>query len=396
MSQTRISNYGFWLLNIAAYATWLVVALIVVSDIPTASLQWQAAGYLLAFGVVMAFFIYTETRPWLPHLYFAIQLTLVLQIYFLSPENTEHVQTLLFVLSAQSMLFLPLYWGFAWVMVFFVAAMQGLLNAIGWENWLLALPMLGGYLFFASFGAALQQANNARRHNEELLAQLQQSHEQLKAYTTQAEELAVSEERNRLAREMHDALGHRLTVAVVQLEGAQRLIPKQPERAAVMVGAMRDQLKEALADLRQAVATLRSPLAEDLPLPTAVSQLSHTFQEATGLPIHLVLPDTLPDLPTSHRLALFRAAQEGLTNVQRHANATQAWLSLIPHSDRVTLTVADNGQGVVDLVGENGRFGLQGLTERAAQLGGTAQLSNRAEGGAELRFELPVIREIRG
>ena len=390
MSQTRISNYGFWLLNIAAYATWLTVALLVIVNLPTTSLKWQAAGYFLAFGVAMGFFLYTETRAWLPHLYFAIQLALVLQIYYLSPAHAEHVQTLLFVLSAQSMLFLSLYWGFAWVIVFFIAATQGLLHAIGWENWLLALPMLGGYLFFASFGAALQQANNARRHNEELLAQLQESHEQLKAYTTQAEELAVAEERNRLAREMHDALGHRPTVAVVQLEGAQRLIPKQPERAAAMVGTMRDQLKVALADLRQAVATLRSPLADDLPLPTAVSQLSHTFQEATGLPIHLTLPDTLPDLPTSHRLALFRAAQEGLTNVQRHANATQAWLSLTSHSDQITLTVADDGQGVQDSVGENGRFGLQGLAERANQLGGTAQLKNRAEGGAELRFEIPI------
>lgn len=388
---TRISNYGFWLLSIAGYLTWVSVALLVTLNMPTTLLKWQATGYFLAFGVVMCFFLYTEARPWLPHLYLGTQLALVLQIYYLAPEYSNHVQTLLFVLSAQSMLFLPLYWGFAWVVILFLAATHGLINLLGWENWLMALPALGGYLFFASFGAALRQANNARRYNEELLAQLQASHEQLKAYTAQAEELAVSEERNRLAREMHDALGHRLTVAVVQLEGAQRLIPKQPERAAAMVGTMRDQLKEALMELRQAVATLRSPLADDLPLPTAVSQLSHTFQEATGLPIHLTLPDTLPTLPAAHRLALFRAAQEGLTNVQRHANATQAWLALASHPDRIRLTVTDDGQGLVELGGENGRFGLQGLTERAQQLGGIAYLSNRAEGGAELSFEIPII-----
>lgn len=389
MNQTRLVNYGYWLLNIAAYVTWFAVMLLLLPKLPNRTLQWQAFGYFLAFGVVMGFCLYADSRPWLAHLYFAIQTTLILQIFFLSPADTQDIQTLLFVLSAQSMLFLPMRWGMMWVVAFAVVATWGMLTVVGLERWLRVLPSFGGYLFFASFGAALRQANDARHHNEALLTQLRENHARLQAYTAQAEELAVAEERNRLAREMHDALGHRLTVAVVQLEGAQRLIPKQPERAAAMVGTMREQLKEALAELRQTVATLRSPLAEQVSLPTAVSQLSDTFHQATGLSIHLDLPDTLPDLPAPQRLALFRAAQEGLTNVQRHAQATQAWLTLQPNGHQITLTVADDGQGVA-MVAENGRFGLQGLAERAQQLGGSVSLQNRDEGGAELRFEIPV------
>ena len=85
---------------------------------------------------------------------------------------------------------------------------------------------------------------------------------QLQEYAGQIERLAVAEERNRLAREMHDMLGHRLTVAAVQLEGAQWLIHTAPERATHMVGTVRDQVREALGELRRTVATLRTPLAE--------------------------------------------------------------------------------------------------------------------------------------
>lgn len=249
--------------------------------------------------------------------------------------------------------------------------------------------MIGGFSFFGTFGWALRQAEQARHRSQELLEELQLAHTQLQEYAAQAEQLAIAEERNRLAREMHDALGHRLTVAVVQLEGAQRLIPTSPERAANMVGTMREQLKEALTELRQTVATLRTPLTDDLPLATAVTHLTHNFQESTGLQVHLHLPTTLPALPAPYRLALYRVAQESLTNIQRHAQATEVWLELQSHNGRLHLTICDNGQGFPTNQ-PNGRFGLLGLRERAEQLGGQFTWQNRSEGGAQITFLLPI------
>lgn len=389
MLETRVSNYGYWLLNIAAFVTLIGVATQAVYRLDNGRSQQIALLYFALFGILLALYLQTENRPWWVHLYLLLQTILVYLLYSIDPPDMLNTQALLFVLSAQSMIFLSMRAGLIWVLVFAAFSTLAGGHVMGMERWPDLVSGVGGFIFFASFGAALRQADDGRHRNRHLFEQLQESHEQLKNYTLQAEQLAVSEERNRVAREMHDALGHRLTVAIVQLEGAQRLIPKQPERAAEMVGTMREQLKEALAELRQTLATLRSPLADDLPLPTAVSQLTHTFQEATSITIHLNMPNNLPPMLAPHRLALYRAVQEGLTNIQRHAQATEAWLSLQPNGKTVKLTLADNGIGF-DSATPNGRFGLQGLAERAKQLNGRFHWQNRPAGGAEITFQLPI------
>lgn len=258
------------------------------------------------------------------------------------------------------------------------------------EALLVGIGISLGYAAFAYFTYARISAEAERRKSEELLAELREAHDQLKAYTERAEELAVAQEHNRLAREMHDTLGHRLTVAAVQLEGAQRLIPSDPEKAACMVSTVRQQVSEALADLRSTVATLRTPLEADLPLNLALTRLARGFEESTSLPVHLELPEEpLIELPASHRLALYRAAQEGLTNVQRHAQAHQAWLRLVCEDGAVALTVADDGSGFPD-TGDLPGFGLHGLRERASLLGGELRLEERHGGGAQLTLRLPL------
>jgi signal transduction histidine kinase len=258
---------------------------------------------------------------------------------------------------------------------------------------LIALFLYGVlYTFGAAFASALARADAARRESQSLLAELQEAHRQLQEYALRGEELAVVEERNRLAREMHDTLGHRLTVASVQLEGAQRLCSADPERAASMVGTVREQVREALSELRSTVATLRTPVEADLRLPSSLRRLAAYFEEVTSLTIHQVLPDEMPDLPGAHRLALFRAAQELLTNVQRHAEASQVWLVLSASDEAVKLLVSDDGRGL-SVSAEQAGFGLRGLRERAAQLGGELHLEPRRGGGTQASFRVPLPGE---
>jgi signal transduction histidine kinase len=261
---------------------------------------------------------------------------------------------------------------------------------MSWQEGLIGLVMYGGInLFFAGYATALKRADTARRESQALLEELQEAHRQLQEYALRAEELAVVEERNRLAREMHDTLGHRLTVASVQLEGAQRLCPTDPDRAASMVGTVREQVREALGELRGTVATLRTPIEADLQLRSSLRRLVSHFEGATGLTIHRVLPEAIPDLPSEYRMALYRAAQEALTNVQRHAGASQVWLVLTLGDEAITLLVGDDGRGLT-LSGEEMGFGLQGMRERAAQLGGALYLEPRRGGGTQLSFRLPL------
>lgn len=329
------------------------------------------------------------------HVYLIVQFLLVLAAVVLHPVGI----TLGFSLAVSAMLISPGRLGVAWIVIAALGATV-FLNYFDSLNGLL-LTLVGFILGYGSIGYAFwagDTANEERRRSEALLAQLQQAHDRLQDYAVQVQELAVSEERNRLAREMHDTLGHRLTVSAVQLEAAQRLIPSQPEQAMLMVGTVREQVGEALQELRRTVATLRAGLEEDLPLPTALQRLVEGFQAATGINITLDLPDSLGDLPETHRLVLYRAVQEGLTNVQRHAHTAQAWVSLHEDPSGWELRVADDGVGL----GENSpvmgkctdtepNYGLRGLHERAIQLGGRSALEPRPEGGAVLSLWLPRV-----
>ena len=147
-------------------------------------------------------------------------------------------------------------------------------------------------------------------------------------------------------------------------------------------------MREALQDLRRTVGRLREPVEIELPLPQALHRLAASFQEATGLPVHLELPENTCEVTSAQRLALYRAAQEGLTNIQRHAAARQAWVRLECSPDRVAIQVMDDGCG---LTGSNhgAGFGLRGLQERADQLDGAITMSDRPGGGTILAMQLP-------
>ena len=202
--------------------------------------------------------------------------------------------------------------------------------------------------------------------------------------------MQFTEERTRLARELHDSLGHRLTVAVVQLEGAQRLIPNKPDQATEMIATMRDELKSALADLRLTVTAMRAPIPENQRLESALLALSESFQQNTGLATHFVPPQDFPVLPEAYRLAFYRAAQEGLTNIQRHANAQNACIQINADRANLTLIVEDDGRGFDQHTQNNHGAGLLGLRERAEGLGGQIQIGERTGGGMRLSFVVPM------
>ncbi len=386
MTRRRIPLSGPLLVTIAAYLTLGAVAIGGLLALETSRSRWMAGLLLIAFGFLLAYGLRLENKPRSVHLYFAAQTLVSGSLFSLQPDHSPF-GALFFVLSAQVMLLLPLRPAALWIAAFIVLTGISYVHFFGWIGLLWLLPNIGGYLFFATFGNLWRQAELARRRSQQLL-------EELQVAQRQRQDLAVTEERNRLAREMHDSLGHRLTVAIVQLEGAQRLIPTAPDRAARMIGTMRDEMKEALAELRHTVAALREPLedAEAAPLAGALTRLAQTFRDSTGLAVHLDLPDSLPDVPEAHRLALYRAAQESLTNAQRHAGAKQVWLALSAANDRVTLTAADDGKGFeTQTATREGGYPPRGLRERAVQLGGELVLEGRPGGGAQVRFCLPLV-----
>ena len=344
---------------------------------------------LLVMAVLHVWVPSEKSARWRIHLYLGIQGALVAAVMLLVPGWTMF-PTLFCLLSVQAILLLSVNPGIIWPTIYVLVTAILFAYSFDLQEGLAAVVLYGGInAFFGSYASALLRANAARRESQSLLEELQEAHGQLQEYALRAEEMAVLEERNRLAREMHDTLGHRLTVASVQLEAAERLCPIDAERAVGLVGTVRDQVREALAELRATVATLRSPIEADLQLRSALRRLMDQFETVTGLTINRVLPEELPPLPNSHRQALYRAAQEGLTNVQKHARASQVWLVLTIGDGAVTLLLGDDGKGASPGSGRGG-FGLQGLRERAEQLGGEVHLDPRQGGGTQLSFRLPL------
>jgi signal transduction histidine kinase len=217
-----------------------------------------------------------------------------------------------------------------------------------------------------------------------LRGEVEEANRQLREYAAQAEELATARERNRLAREIHDGVGHYLTVVKTQLDAAAALLPTQPEPAREAVLKASRLAGEALDDVRRSVGTLRTDVARP-PLADALRGLTAEL----GLPVTVRVDGAVRPLAPAVEHALFRSAQEGLTNVRRHAHATTAEVALdFRPADRVLLAVVDNGHGVVS--SPNGGFGLRGIRERIQILGGRVEAGNRDEGGFALRVEVPA------
>lgn len=395
MAERSTSRFSLNMLNLAGYFIVPAVGIPMLADLfrNDAPGRWLASGLLALFTLIYAGRERVlNAAPWGAYLYTSVQTLVVLALLAIPPHQLI-VVVLFFVLSSEVTMMYPPRVIAGWLTLFSLITLVAYVRVGGIDAAAAAPIYVAGYIFFAIFAHQTARAESAREESERLLLELQAAHRQLQDYAAQAEELAVQQERNRLAREMHDTLGHRLTVSSVQLQAAQRLIPSAPERAGQMVGAVLEEIRAGLGELRRTVATLRTPVEADLALGPALKRLTDDFQQATGIAVHLSVAGDLPELAANQRHALYRGAQEGLTNIQKHAGARDAWVDLSRADGTVTLRVRDNGAGLAASAGDQAGFGLPGLYERAAQLGGQLSVGPAPAGGAELLMILPATPE---
>ena len=204
------------------------------------------------------------------------------------------------------------------------------------------------------------------------------------------EELATLEERNRIARDIHDSLGHLLVGLNVQMETALALWKDNPERALTFLTKAKKLGSEALQATRQSVSDLRSDPLAGQSLQEGVDRLAQDFLNTTGVQpdcrIHLSQP-----LPNRVSTVVYRVVQEGLTNICKHARATAVTIQLTSTETRLDLTLQDNGQGFQVAANRSG-FGLQGMRERITALGGDLEMISEREAGCCIHVSLPLSR----
>ena len=205
----------------------------------------------------------------------------------------------------------------------------------------------------------------------------------------------VEEERVRIARELHDLVAHQITLANAQAMVAAQLFDTRPADARSSLEDVVETTSHALDDLRATVGLLRQPedaadLAEPAPGVARLPTLLESFRRA-GLEVSMREEGTAVPLPPSVDLAAYRIVQEALTNVTKHAGTRTAQVGLVWQRDRVLITVADDGRGAPSsLSGAAPGFGLIGMRERAAALGGRFDAGRPPEGGFLVSTELPV------
>jgi two-component system sensor histidine kinase UhpB len=199
--------------------------------------------------------------------------------------------------------------------------------------------------------------------------------------------MAQENERRRLARELHDEVGQTLTGVVLQLEGLHRAAP--PELAEP-VALLQETAREGVEEVREIVRGLRPQALDEFGLRSALISLAAGFTERTGVRVRQQIGTELPALAPEQDLAIYRVAQESLTNVARHARARVADVVLRPADGRVLLEVRDDGRGIADAEAASEGVGLGGMRERALLVGGQLSVRRHEAGGTEVRLEVPV------
>ena len=228
--------------------------------------------------------------------------------------------------------------------------------------------------------------HKARTEMEALAGRLGDANEQLRAQAAEIGELAKAEERNRIARDIHDGLGHYLTVVHVQLEAAKTLFKREPETARAALLKAQALTREGLSEVRRSVSLLRDSRSTERPLLAAIEKLASECK-ADGIQATLKLRGTPRPLPEPVEITLYRAAQEALTNVRRHARASKLDIELaFASGSGIRLRVEDDGVGS-ELMNQG--FGLVGLRERAESVGGRMSVRSALGSGFTLEIELP-------
>ena len=235
-------------------------------------------------------------------------------------------------------------------------------------------------------GRAREQASRVRA--EELLAEVERAHRQLQAYAERVAELAATEERNRIAREIHDGLGHALIAITLQLEKALVYQDKQPGVVVQAISDAKRVAKDALQDVRHSVRVLRTE-REPFACTQGITLLVEQLRE-NALTVDFEVDGSEERFSNDTLMTLYRVAQEGFTNIQKHAQAIAVRVRLHFDEDEAHLSISDNGRGFDAEYRQqqperlDGGYGLRGIRERLALVGGSFQVVSQEGHGTQL------------
>ncbi len=241
-----------------------------------------------------------------------------------------------------------------------------------------AIPLV---IFVGMYVTLYLRQTEAREKAQALAAELSE-------YVARVEDLTITNERQRMARELHDTLSQGLAGLILQLEAADAQLSQQrPEKARAIIAQTLEHARATLADARNAISDLRQTNLGELgdSLRLEISR----FESATGIPC-VFRADSTPPSPDTVKETILRAASEALTNIARHARATEVSVTLSTAQTHLQLTIKDNGIGFDPEAIPSGHYGILGMRERIRLTSGQLTIQSAPQKGTILTIEIPV------
>lgn len=258
---------------------------------------------------------------------------------------------------------------------------------INWEETLNRLPVFfAGQLFIIVFSQMFIDEENSHQKIKNLVQELEIANSNLKEYANQVEEIILLSERNRLAREIHDGVGHYLTVIHMQIQAAIAILNTDTSKAMEILTNAQHQSQGALIDIRKSINALKDSTIDNIPFADRVNQLiQNTATDLLKIELYVTGIPQKASFPLE--LALFRIIQEGIQNCIKHSDASRLIIRMNYQANLLELNISDNGKNVTDY--EAG-FGLMGMEERIREFGGNIFHEINENGGFNIQIKVPV------
>ncbi len=358
-------------------------------------LGWREAAMVAIVAILIAAYTRTfvfETRwpypNWFLILYYTFTIALLAVATWLNPVFIWAVGMLFGQIFGILPPGLALPGGVAVLAVILLASNDWRLpDQFSWANALFIGVQIGGMMLLYLY---IYHVFRTSQERAELVNELTAAKEQLELARDAEAELATLRERERVARDLHDGLGHSLVALSMQLEAVQRLYKVDPDRASAMIEEMKGLTLDSMANLRGAIEGLRAPGRGNEPLSVALRELALQTGRGAGAVVTIDLDPAVDDLPPLLAEAVWRVSQEALANIQRHAAARHIELRAAVSPAGLRLLIADDGIGLPPHAEQRpGHYGLRGIRERVEGLGGS--LSLESAGGTRLTIELPLV-----
>jgi signal transduction histidine kinase len=374
MNRVRLPNF----LDVATYVSMAAMSLLGISGLPSLRSKLLALALVLVFGCLYHFVFRTERYRQNPNLYFGAQTVILCLLFLLRSDNQDAFNFLFLILTIHIAVVSTARVAILWIALGFGMLSLLILATVGADGLYAILFYSVTFVVCGFFGSTIQQVERARDRNQQLLDELQEAQQRLR-------ELAVLEERNRLARELHDSVKQQVFAVSMQLGAARALLQEENPAYAPVVEAER-LARQAGAELTTLIRELRPPDLESKPLTTALQDYVTEWSRQNQIHTDLHLGDSLT-LSMNVEQTLFRVVQEALANVARHSHATKVKVELIDEDPELLLCIADNGEGFDMERGQRG-VGLQSMHERLAQIGGSLHVSSEKHTGTQITARL--------